>query len=65
MEPMAIELTCTLDALVAEGRVETLAEEDIRDSLRNIRDKMQEAEIDIKAMKAESEAVAANTYLTM
>lgn len=62
---MEIELTSILDELSATEQATVISAEVIDQSGRNLSEKMHQAEIEIKAMKAESEAVAAQVFLTM
>ena len=61
---MEIKLTSTLDKLKTEGKVTNLSSSEINDAMERLQQKMDDFEVEFRAMQAESEQIASEIYLT-
>jgi hypothetical protein len=61
---MEIKLKSTLDKLKEEGKVTNIPSNEINEAMERLQEKMDDFEVEFRAMQAESEQIAAEVYLT-
>jgi len=65
MEQMAINLTSAYDELKSENLIEEIPDAEYAAACEEIREYMQGVDIEVRAMQAEAEQIAASVFLTV